>query len=343
MAGPAWTLFYTLSDYYGFNMTFEITSLPGHWNGTHWYGSLGCVVYGDCDVDIYSMSLMIFNPYTLEFAEGTKFQSLNTWVDGFAFLCTLPKEKNKIFNLLLPFSTLVWCLYICLFCIVCLIFILISLGYKGMGSKDTHIGENLLLAYRITLGDDIPRTKREAKKSNYKARNIFLIFWCFTALLFLLSFQANLLSCLVKPFFEAPIENIDDFLASEKVLVIKRSCKCIRLFLGWLLRDILDSLQSKDRLLNMEDDFYKLSQLSQPDINQCRLTKESIGRYFEHKFQASEAATHFRISKEYLVKYIMGWNIKDTDDLAEKLSGTILRLEETGILNKVYIIIHKTD
>ena len=93
----------------------------------------------------------------------------------------------------------------------------------------------------------------------------------------------------------------------------------------------------------MEDDFYKLSQLSQPDINQCRLTKESIGRYFEHKFQASEAATHFRISKEYLVKYIMGWNIKDTDDLAEKLSGTILRLEETGILNKVYIIIHKTD
>ena len=85
----------------------------------------------------------------------------------------------------------------------------------------------------------------------------------------------------------------------------------------------------------MEADLYTLEQLSQPDINQCRLTKESIGRYFEYKFQATEAATHFQISQEYLVKYIMGWNIKETDDLGQKLSATILRLEETGVFKKV--------
>ena len=335
LAGPAWTLFYTLSDYYGFNMTFEIVPLPGHWNGTHWDGSLGCVVYRDCDVDMYSMSLMIFNPYTLESAQGIKFQALNTWVDGFAFLCTLPKEKPKFWNILLPFSPFLWFLYIGLFVTVCLLFLLNSAGYRAMGSTDSDMIDNLLLTFRITFGRDIPSSKREAKKSNYVSRNILLIFWCFTALIFLWFFQTTLLSCLVRPFFEAPINNLDDFLASDKVLVIKRSCKCIRLFLGWLLRDILDSLQSKDRLLNMEEDFYNLAQLSQPDINQCRLTKESIGRYFEHKFQASKAETHFKISNEYLVKYIMGWNIKETDDLGQKLSATILRLEETGVLKKV--------
>ena len=337
-AGPAWTLFYTLSDYYGFNMSFSTTSLPGHWNGTHWAGSLGSVVYEDYDVDIYSMSLMIFNPYTLEFAKGIKFQSLNTWIDGFAFVCTPPKEKSRFFNLLLPFSTLIWFLFLGLCFIVCFMFLFESLRYKALGSKNVDHVNDMLLAVRITLGRDIPRTRSEAKRSRYTSRRILLIFWSFTALFFLWFFQTNLLSSLVRPFFEDPIHNLENFLATDKVLVIKRSCKCIRLFLGWLLRDVLDSLESMDRLLNLEDDFYIMNQLSQPGINQCRLMKESIGRYFEYKFQKTEGATHFHVSNDYLVKYIMGWNIKDNDDIGVKLSGSILRLEETGVFKKVVIM-----
>ena len=139
----------------------------------------------------------------------------------------------------------------------------------------------------------------------------------------------------MNPKFEDPIENLEDFLGSDKVLVIKRSCKCIRLFLGWLLKDVLDQLDSEEKLLNLEDDFYIMEQLADPGVNQCRLMKESIGRYFESKFQRTKAKRYFHVSNDYLVKYIMGWNIKEGDDLAVKLAPSIQRLEESGVFKKV--------
>jgi hypothetical protein len=100
------------------------------------------------------MSLMIFNPYTLESAQGIKFQALNTWVDGFAFLCTLPKEKPKVWNIFLPFSPLLWFLYISLFVTVCLLFLLNSAAYRAMGSTDSDMIDNLLR----TLGSLLEET-----------------------------------------------------------------------------------------------------------------------------------------------------------------------------------------
>ena len=195
MAGPAWTLFYTLSDHFGFDMEFQETKLPGHWNGTHWAGSLGCVVYQDCDVDIYSMFLMIFNPYTLAFAEGIQFQSLNTWVDGFAFVCTPPKEQDRFWNLIRVFPSSLWMYYLVLVVGIYFVFMFISGMHKNIGLQDNlYILDNLTVVFRILVGRDLPEMNKRKKlgKEKQKSRNVMILMWSFCALLFLWFFQCNL-------------------------------------------------------------------------------------------------------------------------------------------------------
>ena len=179
----------------------------------------------------------------------------------------------------------------------------------------------------VALGQGLASKKKRPKAKKEKSRNVLQLFWTFTSLILIWLYQCNLKANLTSPKFEKSIGTLKDFLYPESILFM------YRFDLNLLPVNIQEELKSVQKIVYIEkDDFDRKLAVNN---NQCFLLRRPKGRMFQNYLQKKTNVQQVELTSDFFNRQLIFWSTKGKDDLAPGLTRHIMRLQESGVFNKV--------
>ncbi|XP_064117821.1 glutamate receptor ionotropic, delta-2-like [Macrobrachium nipponense] len=152
------------------------------------------------------------------------------YIETLTLLSRAPKEKNRTFAILSPFSLLVW-MYIIISILTVGVLLTVETWIMGKylpeKPKDHRINDSIFSIFRSILMQD------SLIETNYLPHQFLLLFWYLFCLNISALYSGILIATLIKPSFEKPIDGLTDLPAATKdgfTLVITRGTSMEYLF-----------------------------------------------------------------------------------------------------------------
>ena len=119
-------------------------------------------------------------------------------------------------TILRPFQPSVWLAVAVSVLSVAAALVLLSRTYGRMVDGEQRLSPDLglLIAYRILFAETWLRSWQV--ENDRRARSLLMLAWSFTAMVVTFAYSCDLRACLIKSDYEPPIDNMNQFLASNK-------------------------------------------------------------------------------------------------------------------------------